>query len=327
MTSSVAFSNDLAIKQGSIWRPAGIIIGVEGTTYPGFPGPPSTILNNGTGFWSGFASGLVGGVINSLDGLWNSYLPGYSAKTIPMWPSVQEAREDIVSYLGPQGGPGYSANYLAAYGFYPPTVLTGYSQGSMATDQVWVYDILTPPGSTDPNGKPTGRLHYLLPFVYRSYQFGHIFRSPGIAHGNALIGLPQSIIQDGVETGGIGAGMDLTVAQTNFVAPDGNPVVYSCANKGDLYTCCSVGLNPWTALAPEGKTGNLFEQIIMQPTLADMLKVAEVLETPWQSILELLHTMKFFAAGTNAPHYLYYPQMVGCITDCYQLGLSLPHTV
>jgi hypothetical protein len=310
MTSSL-FVQYLADKQGVIRRPAGVIICVEGTAYPGCPGPPSMILNNGSGFWSGFASGLVGGVCNSQDGLFDSYLVAYSAATIPMWPSVQQARELVVSWLIP-----YANNYKAAWGDYPPIILTGYSQGSMSTDQLYVLDFLA----------PDGRLNFLLPYLYRSYQFGHIFRTPGIAHGNALIGDPESIKVSGVETGGIGGPLDLTEEQTNRPAPDGKPTVYSCANLGDIYTCCEVGTNPWTGLAKEGKVADIFYKIIMQPTFADVVEAAEVLEEPIAGILELFRVMKFFAAGPNAPHYLYFPQMVGCIGDCYQLGLSLPHS-
>lgn len=309
MTSSL-FVDYVADQSGTKRRPAGIVIGIEGTSYPGFPGPPGMILDNGTGFWSGFTSGLVGGLCNLKDGLWDHYLPGYSAKTVPMWPSVQEARELIVKYLL-----WYAPWYKSRWGVYPPTVLSGYSQGSMSTDQVWVLDILP----------ENGRLHFLLPYVYRMYQFGHIFRTPGIAHGNALIGASEKIKQNGVETGGIGAGMDLTAEQTNYPAPDGRPVVHSCANKGDLYTCCPVGTDPWNHIAKEGKVGNIFEQVIMQPSLASMIKVATVLEEPIAGILELFNTMKFFAQGPNAPHYKYFDHMVGCIDDCYQLGMSLPH--
>jgi hypothetical protein len=121
--------------------------------------------------------------------------------------------------------------------------------------------------------------------------------------------------------------MDLTAEQTNRPAPDGKPTVYSCANKGDLYTCCSTGLDPWKNPSPEGQVGKTFEAVIMQPTLLDILSVVKVLGVPLQAVLELFHAMVFFAQGPNAPHYLYYPQMVGCINDCYQLGLSLPHWV
>lgn len=311
MTSSL-FADIRSALNGTQRRPAGVIVAVEGTAYPGCPGPPSMILDDGTGFWSGFASGLVGGVCNAKDGLWDCYLMPYGAATIPMWPTVQQARELGVAYLL-----AYAPAYKAQWGDYPAVVLDGYSQGSMATDQMWTLDILP----------ENGRLHFLLPYVYRSYQFGHIFRSPGIAHGNALAGLPESIIQDGVETGGIGLGMDLTVEQTNYLAPDGKPVVTSCANKGDIYTCCSTGLDPWKNPAPEGKTGQIFEAIVMQPTFTDVISTALVLKTPLKSIEEMFHAMKFFAEGPNAPHYLYGPQMAACIDDCVQLGLSLPYSL
>lgn len=309
MTSSL-FVDVRSELNGLQRRPAGVIIAVEGTAYPGCPGAPSMILSDGTGFWSGFASALVGGVCNEADGLWDSFLVAYGAATVPMWPTVQQAREEVVAYLLT-----YAPAYKAQWGVYPPIVFTGYSQGSMATDQLWVLDILA----------ESGRLHFLLPFVYRSYQFGHIFRTPGIAHGNALAGLPESIEQDGVETGGIGLGMDLTEDETNYVAPDGKPVVYSSANKGDIYTCCSTGLNPWTKPSKEGKVGKIFEAIIMQPTLADIVATVKVLGEPLSAVMELFHAMAFFAKGPAAPHYLYFPQMVACINDCLALGNSLPH--
>ena len=311
MTSSL-FVDIRAALNGQQHRPAGTIVAVEGTAYPGCPGPPSMILDDGTGFWSGFSSALVGGVCNQADGLWDSYLVPYGAATVPMWPTVQQARELVVAYLQ-----WYAPAYFATWGVYPAIVLTGYSQGSMAVDQVWLLDILA----------DDGRLHYLLPYVYRSYQFGHIFRTPGIAHGNALAGLPESIKQDGVETGGIGLGMDLTAAQTNYVAPDGKPVVYSCANKGDIYTCCSTGTDPWNKPSKEGQVGKIFEAIIMQPTLADIVATVKVLGEPIDAVLELLHTMAFFAKGPAAPHYQYFPQMVACINDCVALGNSLPHVI
>lgn len=311
MTSGL-FVDIRSALNGIARRPAGVIVCVEGTAYPGCPGPPSMILNDGTGFWSGFASGLVGGVCNALDGLFDSYLVAYSAPTLPMWPGVQQAREEVVAYLL-----SYAAAYKAQWGTYPAVVLTGYSQGSMATDQVYTEDFLP----------ESGRLNFLLPFLYRSYQFGHIFRTPGIAHGNALVGAPESIKASGVETGGIGGPLDLTVAQTNRLAPDGKPIVFSCANKGDIYTACAVGLNPWTKLAPEGDIAGIFYKIVMQPTFADVISAAKVLGHPIAGIIEMFNVMKFFAEGPNAPHYLYYPQMVGCINDCYQLGLSLPYSV
>lgn len=312
VTSSIYSVATRAGLNGVDYRPAGKIFAVDGTIYPGAPFPPQPALNNGTGWWSGFSSGIIGGLCNRLDGLWDSECIGYSALTIPMWPSVQEGRANLVRSLS-----NYAQAYLAAHGSYDgmAIIMTGYSQGSMVTDQVWVLDILS----------PTGALHHLLPYIYRIYQFGHIFRTPAIAHGNALAGLPESIKQDGVETGGIGLELDLTADQTNYPAPDGRPVVHSCANKGDLYSACSVGQDPWHKPAKEGKVGRIFMKIIMAPTFADIVSTAKVLGEPLQAILELFHTMSFFAQGLNSPHYQYFPQMDACINDAYQLGMSLPH--
>jgi len=311
MTSGL-FVNIRAEANGMPYRPAGGIFAVEGTDYAGAPAPPTPILDDGTGFWSGFSSGMVGGLTNIADGLWFSQCIGYQAATIPMWPSVQAGRANLVAAIQ-----AWEASCLAVYGTYLPIIGTGYSQGSMVWDQVFVLDMLP----------ATGVLHYLLPYLYRIYQFGHIFRTPGIAWGNALAGLPQSIKTDGVETGGIGCVLDLTAAQTNTVAPDGKPIVYSCANSGDIYTCCPTGTNPWTALSKQGKTGQLFFKIVMQPTFADVVEAALVLGMPIASIEEAVNAATFFAEGTNAPHYQYFPQMDSCINDAYQLGLSLPHQI
>lgn len=310
MTSSLPMVSVRQKLAGRSYRPAGVVFAVDGTAYPGAPNAPVPILNDGSGFWSGFASGLVGGLTNVSDGLWSSICIAYEASTIPMWPSVQQARGYLVAAIQ-----NYTEGFLANFGFYPPIILTGYSQGSMVTDQVWVLDILA----------DGGVLNHLKDFVYRIYQFGHVFRSPGIAWGNALAGLSQSITQNGVETGGIGAVLDLTVAQTNYVAPDGKPVVYSCANHGDIYTCAPTGTNPWTDIAPQGKTGQLFFKIVMQPTFADIVEAALVLEHPIASIEEGINAGTFFAEGMTAPHYEYFPQMDACINDAYQLGMSLPH--
>lgn len=312
-TRTGAWPTIRAQGNGKPYKPAGYFLGVEGTVYAGAPDPPMAIIDDGTGWWSGFSSGMAGGLTNMADGLWVAITIGYPAITLPMWPSVQTGRANLIEALqwceadwrGRNGG---AIDGLAIIG-------SGYSQGSMVWDQVWVLDILD----------EGGVLHHLLPYIYRIYQFGHIFRSPGIAHGNALAGLPQSIMQDGVETGGIGLKLDLTPEQTNYQAPDGSPVVYSCANKGDIYTCCSVGTNPWTAPAAEGAVADLFYKVVMQPTFMDVIEVAESLEHPLAGIMELFHVMVFFAAGPNAPHYLYMPQMNACIQDAYSLGMKLPH--
>jgi hypothetical protein len=311
MTSSVAMCDVRAHLSGEEWLTCGGFFAVDGTVYAGAPGPPSPILNDGTGWWSGFSSGMVGGMTNVQDGLWDSFCIPYPAVTVPMWPSVQVGRANLVSTIH-----NYAQSFYASRGFYPPITGSGYSQGSMVWDQVWVYDILS----------PTGGLHYLLPYVYRIYQFGHVFRCPAIAHGNALIGQSESIVTNGVESGGIGCVLDLTVAQTNYAAPDGHPVIVSSANPGDLYSACPTGLNPWTDLADQGRTGQIFFKIVMQPTFADVVEAALVLEHPIASIEEGINAGTFFAEGVNAPHYQYFPQMDACISDVIALGSTLPRT-
>jgi hypothetical protein len=301
-----------AQANGLPFTPAGYFYAVDGTAYAGCPAPPQPLINDGTGYWCGFSSGMVGGMINTQDGLWASRCIGYPAATLPMWPSVQDGRAMLVAAIQAD-----AAAYLAANGSYTGFAIagSGYSQGSMVWDQVWVEDFVA----------PGGVLNYLLPYVYRIYQYGHVFRTPGIAWGNALAGLPQSLPVDGVETGGIGAALDLTEAQTNYVSPVGTPVIYSCANAGDIYSACEVGLNPWTAIAPEGFIADLFYKVVMQPTFIDVVEVAEVLEHPLAGIVELFRVMQFFAEGVNAPHYEYFPQMDACINDALALGNSLPH--
>lgn len=253
---------------------------------------------------------MVGGMINTQDGLWDSVCIGYPAATIPMWPSVQIGRQNLVAAID-----SYAQAYFAAWGVYPPITGSGYSQGSMVWDQVWVLDILS----------PTGVLHYLLPYVYRIYQYGHVFRMPGVARGNVLAGLSQDLTQNGVEAGGIGGPNDLTEAQTNYLAPDGNTVIVSSANSGDIYSAAPCGPNPWTDLAPQGKTGYLFFKIVMQPTFLDVVEAAEVLGDPIASIEEGINAGTFFAEGVNAPHYQYFTQMDACIGDVLALGNSLPN--
>lgn len=297
---------------GRQYAPAGYFYAVDGTAYPGFPFPPNPILDDGTGYWSGFSSGMVGGLTNMADGLWASRCIAYPAATLPMWPSVQAGRANLVGAILADANA-----YHDSHGGYDGLAIagTGYSQGTMVWDQVWTLDILA----------DDGVLHHLLPYVYRIYQFGHIFRTPGVAHGNALAGLPESITQDGVETGGIGLELDLTPEQTNYPALDDKPVVHSCANKDDIYTCCSVGTNPWTAPAAEGKVGRTFMKIVMQPTFADVVATAGVLGEPIDAVMELFHVMRFFAEGMSSPHYQYFPQMNACINDALTLGKSLPH--
>jgi hypothetical protein len=230
-----------------------------------------------------------------------------------MWPSVQLGRSYTVATLE-----WYAENYRKQRGSYEglAILITGYSQGAMVTDQVWVLDILS----------PTGSLHYLLPYIWRIYNFGDPFRCPGIANGNTfLAGMPVPKNQDGDVTGGIGGVMDLTEEQTNYPAPDGKPVVMSCANYADIYSSAPVGTNPWTAIASPGKVGNLIFNEVQNPSFMNTIKIAESLFVPVGMVEEIINGMVFAAEGTGAPHWQYTPQMIACITDALAIGNSLPH--
>jgi hypothetical protein len=303
-----------AAKNGVEYSPAGAIFAVEGTVYPGAPFPPSFIAGDNNGYWCGFASGVVGGVCNEQDGLWLSPGVGYPAKTTPMWPSVQVGRANLNVQLG-----NYATSYARQHGSYDGLTIIGsaWSQGAMVWCQTFFLDILP----------VTGTLHYLLPHVYRLYLFGDIFRCPGIAHGNELAGIPHPPKLDGQITGGIGGPLDYTVAQANMLAPDGRFLIYSFVNPNDLYADSPCGTDPWHTLPSAGSVEYIFFQLIMQPSLGNILKLVKLLDKPIGDIEALVNTGSFFGAGNNAGHFQYYPGMDAAIADALALGASLPHSL
>ena len=305
MTSSL-FVNVRAQANGRPYSPAGLIVAVDGTAYPGAPFPPVP------GSGAGFSSDLVGGLIAAQDGLWDSVCIGYPASVFPMWPSVQVARGYVVQTLA-----SYAARYRASNGGYAglAILLSGYSQGSMVMDQVWTQDILP----------DTGVLHYLLPYVYRIYNFGDPFRCPGIAHGNELAGQPLPPLVYGQITGGIGGPQDLTPAQTNVLAPDGRPVVCSFVNGGDLYADAPTGYSPWTVMPQVERVEYNIFQIVQHATFINVISLAEDLLMPIGTIEGIINAGNFFAQGTNAPHWQYQAAMGAAIQDALALGNSLPH--
>lgn len=314
MTSSL-FVNIRAAKNGLNYSPAGGFFAVDGTAYPGTPGPPGMLLDDGSGFWSGFSSGIAGGLVNTADGLWASDLIAYN--TVSPIPS-NKARDAGIAALAAAVGAYTDTYYRSHANSYAglAILLSGYSLGAIITATYWQTYVLN----------AAGPHHYLAPYVYRIYQFGDPLRCPGIAHGNALAGLSESIKQDGVETGGIGGKLDLTVAQSNLLAPDGKFIYNSCANKGDIYACSPIGTDT-AHLAGAGKVGNLIFQEIMSPSITNTLKIAEALGAPIGMVEEIFNGMTFAAAGSNAPHWKYYPQMLACIGDALALGDSLPHQI
>lgn len=313
MTSSIAMCQVRAKLAGRTWRPAGALFVLEGTAYPGAPAPPQFITNDGKGTWCGFASGVAGGAANTQDGLWDSRMVGYPAKTYPMWPSVQTGRANLGAAMV-----GYANEYHQTHGTYEGMVITWsmWSQAVMAALQCLLLDILP----------EDGPLHYLLPYLYRMYFFGDPFRCPGIAHGNTeLLNIPLPPNVDGQVTGGIGGPLDYTPDVANLRAPDGKFLIYSFVNENELYADAPVGATPWTSEPSVGEVEYLFFKIVMYGRFQDYLRLAELLGKPIGDIEALVNTGEFFGAGQNAGHYQYFAAMVAAIGDLIALGESLDH--
>ena len=311
MTSSLPAVIFRADKNGLQYVPAGVLFAVEGTVYPGAPYPVQPLLDNGEGWWAGFSSGIGGGLMNEQDGLFAWASIGYVAAITPMMPSIQLGRSGLVTAIK-----FYADAYARKYGTLAGLAIfiTGYSQGACVTGLTWVNDFLA----------EDGVLHYLLPYVWRIYNFGDPFRTPGIAHGNELAGLPLPSELDGEVTGGIGGELDLTAEQTNYKAPDGRPVVHCFANDGDLYTHCPVGTDPWKHMASPGKVGNSIMKVIFKATFWNVVSIAKALFHPIGMVQEIYNGLKFAATGAG-PHMQYGPGMEAAIGEMLAIGNSLPH--
>lgn len=288
-----------------------LIITVNGTADPD---PAST-----AGF-SGWLGALIGGVTpinpwqlvaDALDGIrpvlpppppWIWQPIGYPAAVMPMQPSVNNARAQIVAALGGPPSPDYQAPV------YPvgPFALSGYSQGAIVTDTVWTQDILN----------PTGVLHHRLADCVSVVNFGDPWRSPGIANGNTYQGIPVPGTVDGVVSGGIGGPLDLTAAQTNLPNVLGQPVVISFALPGDLYATAPVGSDPWKSEASAGKVGTSIYSIILKGSFSSIINIAKGLLVPIGMVEEIINGMRFAAAGMNAPHWQY--GNAGCVDAAAQ---------
>lgn len=313
MTSSEFFADINARMKGYSGKPQaiGAIFCVDGTAYPGTPGPPSFITDDGNGFWSGFSSGIAGGLANVADGMWASRLVPYN--TLSPIPS-NKARDRGIAALAKMVGD-YADNFFRNNGnSYNglATIFSGYSLGAIITATYWQTYVLN----------PSGPHHYLMPYIYRIYQFGDPMRTAGIAHGNALAGLSESIKADSVETGGIALNLNVTVEQSNMKAPDGNFIYCSCANKGDIYTACPIGLDV-NKPAAAGAVGNRAFKMIMDPSISSITGIANALKTPVGMVEEIFNGMSFAAKGVNAPHWHYEQQMNACINDAVELGERL----
>lgn len=291
-----------------------VILTVNGT---GDPNPADT-----TGF-AGMLGSIVGGinpwnvVANQLAGIAPPSAPyiwqpiGYPAGVTHMNNSVQNACQQIVAALGGPASPFYQAPV------YPsgPFVLDGYSQGALATNIVWVKDILA----------EDGVLHHRLPDCYKVINFGDPMRTPGISNGNTYQGIPVPGNEDGEITGGIAGPQDLTEAQTNHPNPLGEPTVMSFNLPGDLYGSAPVGSNPWTDEAGPGIIGTKVYDFIESGSIIDFLKIP----LSWWRLIsafeEGANAAGFFSQGTNAPHWQYANQ--GCVAAAARYLINLAATL
>lgn len=294
-----------ADKNGLEYRPCGGVFAIEGTIYPGAPAPPRPLTDDGNGFWAGFASGALGGLINVADGLWYAETIGYPAVTTPMWPSAQIGQHNLGASIDR-----FAKSYKAQFGVYPPICVVAWSQGAIAADLWWAVDVLP----------ETGSMHYIKDYVYRIYNFGDPLRSEGISLGNDLAGLPKPGESHGKPTAGIGGPQNLTKEQTLVTAPDGVNVVLSFNNPNDLY-----GAAPSYSTA-QGKVEYSFFKMIMNPGFVDIVGgiLGDFLH-PIGDVEAAAAAAKFFAAGPGSPHFQYQDAMLWVIDDLVQLGNSLPH--
>jgi hypothetical protein len=292
MTASFAMSRLGAALDGVEFHQAGVIFTVDGTVYPGapvdFPAPGS-----------GFSSDMAFGLMDVADGLWIWEGIGYPAAMAEMGKSVQVGRINTVQRI-------------LRYRVGTKIVLTGYSQGAMVVDQVWVKDCLD----------PAGVLHdrFLNGDIVRIYNYGDPFRSPGIAHGNELVGFAVPGVEDGAMTGGIGGVQDLRANESNVLAFDGRPVLNSFARSGDIYAVCPVGTDPWKRIAGPGRVGNSIFKVVMHASVLSVVAVAADLAVPVGMVEEIINGIQCASAGSNAPHWQYWPEMQAAIGEMVDLG-------
>lgn len=290
-----------------------VIITVNGT---GDPNPADTI---------GFA-GMLGSLVGAVNPweivadmkaglevppppyLWQPI--GYPAAVCPMRPSFMNAVNQIRAALGIDpsqlnwyDGPVYEAQV------YPegPAVLSGYSQGTCATDYVWGIDVYP----------EDGILHDRIDDIVSVCNFGDVYRAAGIANGNVFQGIEVPGDEDGSPTGGIAqAPNNLTEDQTNYQNIFGNPVVMSWALTGDLYGSSPQG--------EAGEVGKLVMDFVFDKTFTTFIEIAEALTVPVGMVEEIINAGVFFTEanelGPNgypeAPHWQY--SNAGCVASAAQ---------
>lgn len=301
-----AYAQLRAAKNGLLWQPAMGVFAIEGTVYPGAPGPVTPITDNDDdGWWAGFASGALGGIINAADGLCYVESVGYPAITTPMLPSAMIGQHN----LG-MATKAFADEFYSAFGFYPPIAWIAWSQGTMAADLCWSVDVLP----------ATGYLHYLQPYIWRNYGYGQPFRCEGVSDGDTRAGLPGPGTLYGKPTAGVGGKTyNLTEAQALVKAPDGVNVIQGFNNKGDLYGAAP---SPSTSA---GKLESSFAALIFKPGIVNIIHIGGDLFDVVGDVEAAYNTLKFFGAGANAPHYHYEQAMSFVVGDVIALAQSLPH--
>jgi hypothetical protein len=290
-----------------------VLITINGTGDPdplstaGFSGMLGSMVGTIANPWQPIANQLMGLATGAPPWIWQPI--GYPAAVVPMNPSVQNARQQVVAALGGPASAAYGNAPVYAEG---PFALSGYSQGAIASSTVWAQDILA----------PGGVLHHRLPDCLSVINFGDPFRCPGVANGNTLQGIPVPGTLDGAVTGGISGPLDLTAAQTNKLNSLGQPVVMSYALPGDLYASAPVGANPWTAEAQAGKVGTSIYNVVLNGSFISVLEIAKDLLVPLGAVEEIINGMVFAAAGMNAPHWQYANK--GCVAAAasYLVGIA-----
>jgi hypothetical protein len=295
-----------------------VLISVNGT---GDPNPADTI-----GF-AGMLGSLVGTnnpwelVADQIAGTQPSTPPftwqpiGYPAAVANMEASYLNAVEQIVAALGGPSSPFYQAPVYDS----GPFVLSGYSQGTGATNTVWSQYVFP----------EDGILHHRINDCMNIVNYGDIFRTAGYAAGNLHQGIPLPTMEDGTITGGIAqstgaAPLNLTVEETTYVNPTnplGTPVIMSYALAGDLY-----------ASSPQGAAGAVGKSImeaVFTTNFTNIVKVLGDLAHPIGIFEEAANAIGFFSAAgqigvggfPDAPHWQYSNQ--GCVADAAQYLTAL----
>ena len=251
---------------------------------------PLLVTVNGTGVPDPFGPGFPGDIGKWFANPWNDILAefrgpefanlyewqpiGYPAATVQMGPSVDIGRNNTVDQIlrRPRG---------------TKTILSGYSQGALVTDEVWRDEYLS----------PSGRLHDRQDDVIGIINFGDPMRCPGISNGNKVAGFPVPGKLNGFTTGGIAGPDCLTPEQT----PD---FLLSCNNPGDLYGTAPVGDKPWETETGVGHDETLIFNLIQDFDGKNLLALAEeaadilgVVLTGGLSITSLLTTGTSAIAG------------------------------